>query len=92
MNAQTLWDKIKRDDADFLIDLWHRWQDEKDYEDINDYLKAIQRSIPQAYKITKRPFGIRCRCDGCDLVVQIKRNGKYLNMTGESKMRKEDKK
>ena len=60
MKAQELWNKINDKNADLLFYLRERWQDEKKYEDINDYLHRIQQDIPEAYKITKRPFGIVC--------------------------------
>lgn len=39
--------------------LYCRWQDEKAYEDINDYQKALQKALPDMAiaKMTKRPFG-----------------------------------
>ena len=63
-------------------------KDEKDYEDINDYLKVIQKSIPEAYRMTKRPFGVVCRCDDCDLSIYIKKEGKYLKMFGKKLIKK----
>jgi len=43
---------------DLLAALYERWQDEKDYEDPRDYLKAIQQVMPTATKLTKNPFGV----------------------------------
>ena len=49
-----------------FANLWERWQDEKDYEDINDYAKVLAGSItkntsfqPTNVTATKRPFGIK---------------------------------
>jgi hypothetical protein len=40
-----------------------RWQDEREYEDINDYAKAFIPAIEEAdftfLKMTKRPFGFQ---------------------------------
>jgi len=47
--------------SEFLCDLYARWQDEKQYEDINDYGKAISKVLPEGVKViksTKRPFGV----------------------------------
>jgi hypothetical protein len=43
-----------------ISNLWSRWQDEKEYEDINDYKLVLEKHIPEDFKIvkmTKRPFG-----------------------------------
>lgn len=43
-----------------MENLWARWQDEKEYEDINDYAEPIKAHLPQGFvleKMTKRPFG-----------------------------------
>lgn len=85
MTKAELWAKANKEDVDFLCYLWGRWQDEKKYEDIQDYLKAIQTKIPEAYKITKRPFGIYCKCTDGDMYVSIKRKGNYLNFFCEHK-------
>lgn len=40
--------------------LWSRWQDEREYEDINDYAKVFAAKLPAGVtllKMTKRPFG-----------------------------------
>lgn len=85
MIIDELWAKINKDNADLLCDLWERWQDEKEYEDIQDYLTVIQKHIPEAYKITKRPFGVHCKCDDGEIHVQVKRDGRYLKLIGKIK-------
>lgn len=40
--------------------LWGRWQDEREYEDINDYGKVFAGKLPEGFsltRMTKRPFG-----------------------------------
>lgn len=52
--------------GDFLFDLYERWQDEKEYEDIADYGKAIAKSLPAGFEfvaISKRPWGFTFRKD-----------------------------
>lgn len=42
--------------------LWGRWQDEKAYEDFNDYIASMQKQMPEGFTITggsKRPFGFK---------------------------------
>lgn len=44
----------------FICYLYARWQDEKEYEDIEEYKSAIQMKMPEGFlitKMTKRPFG-----------------------------------
>jgi len=59
------------DHLDFLEYLYVRWQDEKQYEDIADYLKAMQERVPQAFKITKDPFAIYFHGEDQDMHVTI---------------------
>ena len=58
--------------------LYFRWQDEKEYEDINDYLTTIKKTIPEAYAITKRPFGIKVKCDDGCLKIDVIEKGDGL--------------
>lgn len=49
--------------SEFLFGLWDRWQEEQEYEDIQDYLTAIQKHFPVACEITANPFAFVCKCD-----------------------------
>lgn len=43
-----------------MSNLYGRWQDEKEHEDINDYKAPIEKNLPSGFVITKmnkRPFG-----------------------------------
>lgn len=43
-----------------MAHLYSRWQDEKEYEDINDYGAVIIKKLPKGFKLlkmSKRPFG-----------------------------------
>ena len=81
MLTNELCKSINSTHAELLCGLWERWQDEKDYEDINDYLAVIKNHLPSAYKMSKRPFGVLCKCDDGDLHIQVKRKGNYLNLS-----------
>ncbi len=83
MLMNELWKNVNDNYADLFFNLWSRWQDEKEYEDIRDYLAVIQKYIPEAYKITKRPFGVYCKCDDGNIHIQVKRSGNYLKMFGK---------
>ena len=86
MLSNELWKKLNEQKVivDFLFYLYERWQDEKEYEDIKDDLKEIKNHIPQAQRMTKRPFGVVCKCEDCDLSIYIKKNGDYLQMFAKS--------
>lgn len=56
--------------ANTFFKLFYRWQDEKEYEDINDYgetiVNAINENIEGKYKVTlikatQRPFGVKVK-------------------------------
>lgn len=84
MNKVELWTMTNDKYTDFLCYLWERWQDEKEYEDINDYLKAIQIRIPGDFKMTKRPFGFVAKCDDGNIHVSVKSQGRYLKLCAKS--------
>ena len=62
---------------DLLCNLKFRWDDEKDYEDFNDYIKVIKDKYPEIIKVTKRPFGIVRKFN--DIPYQL-----YLKVTGNN--------
>ena len=85
MEKQEIWAAINTDKtSNFIFNLYERWQDEKEYEDIADYLTAIQKSIPQAYAITKRPFGIKCKGSDGNLHAFIKRSGNTIQLSAKN--------
>lgn len=84
MLMKEFWKNVNDNHADMLFNLWCRWQDEKEYEDIQDYLIVIQNHIPEAFKITKRPFGIHCKCDDGIIHVQLKCQGNHVKMCGKT--------
>ena len=83
MTTKELWEKVREENAEFLCYLCERWEDEKEYEDIQDYLKAIQKAIPEAAEITENPFGIICKCDDGNIHIQIELNEYHINLVGE---------
>ncbi|MEG1725857.1 MAG: hypothetical protein RR313_10735 [Anaerovoracaceae bacterium] len=60
--------------------LRERWQDEKEHEDIGEYLKAIQKSIPEAAEICEKPFSVMCNCDDGIIQIGIKRKGDCVQL------------
>lgn len=85
MKRNDLWKNINNDSKvfDTFINLYVRWLDEKDYEDINDYLQVIKKHIPSAYKISKKPFGVTCKCEDGDMKIFIKRKGNSVSIMGQ---------
>lgn len=45
-----------------FFNLYERWQDEKEHEDINDYGARLAKELPEGWaivKMSKSPFGIK---------------------------------
>jgi len=85
MTRQEIWSAVNTDNtSEFLFSLYERWQDEKEYEDIADYLAAIQKSVPEAYAITKRPFGIKCKANDGNIHIFIKRKGNSIQLSAKN--------
>lgn len=90
MKAMEQWKAITQEEEgkensllSFLTYLYDRWQDECEYEDINDYLQAIKRSIPNAYEIKAEPFGFKVKCDDGILVVWMSDDGDHIEFHAE---------
>ena len=63
-----------------ILNLYSRWHDEKEYENINDYEDVIHKTMPLGFsiiKMSKRPFGFTFDI-GTGAVYQIKTNGKTI--------------
>ncbi len=74
--------KVIKPIAENLGSLADRWQDESQYEDINDYRKVIEKRLPSDFKIdqmTKRPFGFRFTFRGSKGSISVNRRG--INMS-----------
>lgn len=50
--------EVTKDFCDYLFSLYYRYQDEKEYEDFDDYIKAMKKNYPNVKTMTKRPFGV----------------------------------
>lgn len=72
-----------------FYNLYDRWRDECEYEDIKEYGKAIMNSINKnvpnseavLVKATKSPFGIKFRIDDEMFLLCVKVRGSYLVMS-----------
>lgn len=63
-----------------LFKLYERWLDERECEDINDYLEAVKKKIPEAIKATKKPFGFIIKCEDGNLHASIKQSRGYAKL------------
>lgn len=57
-----------------MSNLYARWLDEREYEDIAEYGKAVERNLPEGVtfvKITKRPFGVHLKVDSLVFAIEI---------------------
>lgn len=70
--------QIIDNNSNLIFNLAERWRDEKDYEDINDYLKVLQGSINGIYSIQKRPFGFHIMVDEVAHEVSVVRKGNKM--------------
>lgn len=72
-----------------FVNLYQRWLDECQYEDIKDYAKVLLQKIteilPKGTETTfvggtKRPFGVKFKEDGKTYHVWLKKSGGYLSI------------
>lgn len=78
MTGTELFEALMANDEhmDHFVYLYNRYQDEKEYEDINDYLASMKVILPTAFKMSKRPFGVTCRCDDGKIKIWLAKQGK----------------
>jgi hypothetical protein len=61
-----------------LVNLWCRWQDEKEYEDFKDYSNAacagLAEICPKArfQKLTSRPMSLYFELEGLHVVITVR--------------------
>jgi hypothetical protein len=67
--------KLFTDLESLMAQLWARWQDEQQYEDINDYAKPLTGTVEavggKIVKMTKRPFGFHFTLGGATYAVTM---------------------
>lgn len=75
---------------DFIEGLYCRYQDEKEYEDINDYKKPITDRLgidASKTKMTKRPFGFKFDIDGI-VMLHLAITGRKYKVVGKFNKKK----
>lgn len=69
-----------------FVNLYMRWQDEKEYEDFNEYAVVMACNVKNVIgnitdvKGTKRPFGIKFTHDNKRLHLTLKVQNGYANL------------
>lgn len=66
--------------------LYDRWQDEKEYEDFNDYIAVMMKYMPNGatlVKGTKRPFGVVVNYGGATIHFALKVTRTYCTLTAK---------
>ena len=80
----------KTKSTEFVADLYVRWIDEKDYEDINDYALAFEN----VFKIknvtpTEKPFGFKFKVKNGEKILNAhvfcRNKGKYFTILTSTK-------
>lgn len=74
--------------SNVLFNLYCRWQDERDYEDIEEYGKVIgsvmEKEFPtygiKVTKASKRPFGVKIEMGGYNFHIFLKFRGNYMSV------------
>ena len=56
LTAEAIWERVQDTQIPFLISLYERWQEEREYEDFNDYRAAAFESCPGLTQLWERPF------------------------------------
>jgi hypothetical protein len=72
--------------ANAFFNLYDRWRDESEYEDINDYGKSLAKTIAKEFpnedikfvSATKRPFGVKVSVSGKVVHLFTKMKGRYI--------------
>jgi len=74
-----------------FFNLYDRWQDESEYEDIKEYGKVIANTIAKEFptlgvtlaQATKRPFGVKIDTNKGAYQLWIKLKGHYATICGK---------
>lgn len=75
-----------------MYNLYDRWRDESEYEDINEYGKAIVNSIHvhlphldvKLIGVTKRPFGVKLQVGGEKVHIFTRIKSNYVQLCAKS--------
>jgi hypothetical protein len=75
------------DTVRFFSYLYERWQDEREYEDFNEYVESMRKKLGDKVtdvKMTKKPFRVTFVLSGQKCYVQVKRGSVEWGTMGTS--------
>lgn len=87
---KCFWTSFNEQLADLFFALKERWECEKEFEDINEYGKALENNglLPKCggkiIAMTKRPFGFKAQCLDGIIHVFIKTEGNTWKICAKS--------
>jgi len=79
MKKLDFWKVFNEKHINLFAELNARWKDEKEYEDIKEYLECFKKNIKEdveVYGILKSPFAIKVKCIDGNIKIKIK-NGRF---------------
>ena len=83
--------------ANVFFNLYERWLDEHEYEDIVEYGKVLFGAVAKEAEgavflsVTKRPFGLKVMYDGVENHIFVKAKGDTLSLCCKSTVSPDDK-
>ena len=81
---EEAWDLINTESvARKLIYMYDRWEDEWRYEDPKDYDKYLKSLIPNAQRLTLRPFAFTIKCSDGSIRIYLKEDKKGCYFEGK---------
>lgn len=88
ITCKDAWGIVNTEESlELLSYLRDRWLDELGHEDAELFkssaLKLVQQNLPDAYIVTIRPMGFKCKCTDGDLQVYLCLEGKYMRLKGK---------
>ena len=72
LTAEAIWERVRYTQVPFLTDLYERWQEEREYEEFNDYRAAAFESCPGLMALWERPFRAEYTAANGELVLRFR--------------------
>jgi hypothetical protein len=68
-------------EIDFFAMLRHRWQDEKEFENFQEYIDAVKKKFPTCFRGLKHPFEFQFNAQGRIVYVRVTMRNLALSST-----------
>jgi|WetSurMetagenome_2_1015567.scaffolds.fasta_scaffold780850_2 hypothetical protein len=75
MQCKDMAEYVKQNELRWIGQAYERWLDEREYEDINEYLRVFKERVPDAIAVHKRPFGFTIKCDDGLVIIEVRSKG-----------------